>query len=65
MKKELQDKLFTEFPLLYGDRTKSMRDTLMYWGICCDEGWYDLLYELSSKLEPIIKKIYEDNPDIS
>ncbi len=61
MRKELQDKLFSEFPLLYGDRTKSMQVTLMCWGISCSDGWFDLLYEASKKMEPVIQKIKEKN----
>jgi len=65
MKKELQDKLFKEFPLLYGDKDKPMTQTCMCWGIDCYDGWFDLLYELSSKLEPLIQKLIDDEPDMS
>lgn len=61
MNKELQDKLFKEFPLLYGDRNKPMTHTAMCWGLSCDDGWYDLIRDLSSKLEPLIEKIRDQN----
>lgn len=64
MKRELQEKLFKEFPLLYQDRTKSMMETCMCWGIECGKGWYDILYNLSSKLEPLIQKFYDENPNV-
>jgi hypothetical protein len=61
MNQELMQKLYKEFPLLYGDRTKSMRETCMCWGIDTGDGWYKLIYDLSSKLEPLISKHYKDN----
>lgn len=61
MKKELQEKLFNDFPLLYGDCSKDMSQSCMFWGIDCGDGWYDILYELSSKIETIIMYIREKN----
>ena len=61
MKKESQQKLYDEFPLLYENRRSSMRESCMYWGIACGEGWYDILYDLSSKLHPMIEKIRDEN----
>ncbi len=57
MKKELEEKLFKDFPLLYGDRNRPMTETCMCWGCSCGTGWFDLIYELSSKLEPLIEEI--------
>lgn len=37
MREELTQKLFKEFPLLYGDHSKSMRYTAMCWGFDCDD----------------------------
>ena len=53
MRKELDNKLCTDFPLLYRDRHGDKRSTLMCWGFPGD-GWYDLIYRLSAKLEPLI-----------
>jgi hypothetical protein len=64
MKAELQEKLFKEFPLLYGDRNKPMAQTCMCWGIATGDGWFDIIYELSSKLEPLIQKVLDDNPNL-
>lgn len=61
MKAENQKKLFDTFPLLYGDRTKSMQVTCMCWGIDCGDGWFDILWELSEKLEPLIEEIRKKN----
>ncbi len=50
MNPELEEKLFQDFPLLY-DRNCEMR-----FGFECDDGWYDLIRELSEKLYPLIKQ---------
>ena len=62
MKEELDKKLVKSFPLLYGDRSASMRSTAMCWGFECDDGWFDIIWDLSSKLEPLIQKFIDDNP---
>lgn len=62
---KLQEKLFKQFPLLYGDRTKPMTQTAMCWGIETGDGWYNLIYDLSKGLEKIIKIIIKENPDLS
>ena len=61
MKQELAQKLYKDFPLLYGDHDKSMMQTCMCWGVETGDGWYNLIYNLSSKLEPLISKFYKDN----
>lgn len=62
---EANDKKLVEaFPLLYGDRYASMQSTAMCWGFPGD-GWFDIIWDLSSKLEPIIQKFIDDNPNLS
>ena len=60
MKKEQDDKLCSTFPLLYRDRYANMQTTCMCWGFPGGKndksGWFDLIWELSSKLEPLIQK---------
>src|SRR3990172_3799704 len=63
MKKKLDEKLVKDFPLLYADRNKDIGSTAMCWGFDCDDGWEPILRDLSSKLEPMIKKFYEDHKD--
>lgn len=65
MKKELQEKLFNNFPLLYQDKDLPMSQTCMCWGIDTGDGWFNILYELSEKLYPHILKWKEENPDSS
>lgn len=53
MDKELDDKLVRDFPNLYRDRYASAQETCMCWGFP-QNGWFDLIYELSKKLELMI-----------
>jgi len=62
MKEELDNKLVKTFPLLYGDRNASMQSTAMCWGFPGD-GWFDIIWDLSSKLEPLIQKFIDENQD--
>ena len=61
MKKELQDELFNACPLLYRfrhkkDQSKGLRN-LMELGICCEDGWYQLLLDASIGIEEVINQI--------
>ena len=53
MKKELELKLVKKYPTLYQRYGADMRKTCMHWGFSHGNGWYDLIDELSSKLEPL------------
>lgn len=55
MRQELDDKLVKDFPLLYADRYASVTQSCMPWGFDVGDGWFDIVYELSSKLENFIK----------
>lgn len=59
MKEELDKKLVESFPNLYADRHASMQVTCMCWGFPGD-GWFDLLWELSKKLELLILLLPEE-----
>jgi hypothetical protein len=52
MKKELELKLVENYPNLFQDYGGDMTKTCMHWGFEHGDGWYDLVNELSSKLEP-------------
>jgi RNA polymerase-binding transcription factor DksA len=65
MKKELDEKLTRAFPLLYANRRGDKRSTAMYWGFACGDGWFDIIWNLSEKLEPIIKNLIKENPNLS
>lgn len=63
MKKELSDKLYADFPSLYGsnDNEKMLKD--VFWGFECSDGWYNLLYTMSERLQPICEDICKENKD--
>lgn len=56
MNKENTKKLFESFPLLYADKDESMRVSLLCFGFEYGDGWFDLTWELSEKLENLIKE---------
>lgn len=48
-------KLYNDFPKLYKGHKKSIRESLMPFGFMCEDGWFDLIYNLSkeiTKLDP-------------
>jgi hypothetical protein len=51
MRDELQNKLFEAGPILYSLRNLPVTECLMCWGICCPDEWFDVIYELTLKLE--------------
>jgi hypothetical protein len=62
VKEELDNKLVKAFPLLYKDRNAPMQSTAMCWGFPGD-GWFNIIWDLSSKLEPLIQKFIDENQD--
>jgi len=57
LKPENDKALCEAFPLLYADRVKSVYETPMGRGFECDDGWFNLIRELSGKLEDILSKV--------
>lgn len=51
MKKELEEKLVKAYPNLYQDYGGSKYETCMAWGFECNDGWYEIIDNLSAKLE--------------
>lgn len=56
MKPENDKALCEAFPLLYADRHGDPHHTLMCWGFCCGDGWFQLLWGLSEELEALIRE---------
>jgi hypothetical protein len=50
MKAELQQKIFEKYPKIFGDRTKSMTETCMCWGLEVGDGWYNIIDTLCEAL---------------
>jgi hypothetical protein len=59
MRLELDQKLVNDFPHLYRNRYESVEKSLMAFGFECDDGWFNIIWELSEKLEAEILKIPE------
>lgn len=53
----------TSFPNLYRNRYADMRTTAMCWGFEIGPGWRKLVYDLSTKLEPIIAQWKKEYPE--
>lgn len=64
MKKELDEKLVKNFPLLYGGNDTLASSVCTFWGFSCGDGWFDIIWELSSKLEQSIQQFIDDNPGL-
>lgn len=62
MNDSLQQRLFREFPNLYCDRNTT-HNTRMCDGFACGDGWFDLIYKLSGKLEKMIVDYKRNNKD--
>lgn len=52
MNRELEEKLVKKYPKLFRNYRGDPRQTCMAWGMTCGDGWYNLIDELCSKLEP-------------
>lgn len=55
MNKENTEILLDRFPDLYRGRAKPITQSLMAFGFECADGWFDLLIELSEKIDQIAK----------
>jgi hypothetical protein len=49
MKKELEDKIFNEFPEFFTNK-KDIRNSAMGFGFECRDGWFDLVYNLCKRI---------------
>jgi hypothetical protein len=56
MRKELDDKLCSDYPKIFADRNGDMRRTSMCWGFECGDGWYPLVAHLCRLLQWDIDK---------
>lgn len=55
MTPELDRRLVKTFPILYRDRHGNQLETNMIWGFEHGDGWFDIVWTLSEKLEKIAK----------
>ena len=59
MTKELEDKLFKRFN--FYQPKLPMTESLMCFGFEHGDGWFDIIWELSEKIENILNKYYTTN----
>jgi hypothetical protein len=69
MKKELDDKLCENYPLIFSGRHKSMMETCMCLGFECGDGWYNIIDQLCASIQSHIdwknqqrERLLESNP---
>ena len=58
-RKEFEERMTREYPLLYSDMYGDPRETIMAFGFDIGKGWYPIIEELSPKLEAVIRPLYE------
>lgn len=56
MSPELTDKLYKDFPKIFLEKDLSPKYTCMCWGFECDDGWFNLIYNLCNFLQWHIDK---------
>ena len=54
MRRDLEEKLFNDFPTFFrGHDAGDANKTLMVFGFCCGDGWFDLIYNLCKNIKGI------------
>lgn len=61
MNSKLEQQLFHDFPKLYLAKSSPIILNLMNGGFECGDGWFNLIYELSKKIEEQNDKIADPN----
>ena len=64
MNQELTQKLYDDFPELFRGKDKSMRETLMCFGFDCRDGWFRIIYELSSDIMKLSEQAGTEPPEV-
>lgn len=57
MKKELQEKLFNEFPEIFRGSKLPPREHCLGRGIETEDGWFSIIYALSKSIQDHLKKL--------
>ena len=61
MKAKLASQIFTECPIIDRQRTLGPESSLMCFGFECDDGWYQLIYDLSVAIEQKARQLKEND----
>lgn len=51
MRKELDEQLCEKYPKIFRDRNGDMSKTCMVWGMCCGDGWYNILDAMCANIQ--------------
>ena len=51
MRKDLDNLLCQRYPLIFADRSRSIKESCMGWGFSCGDGWFDLIDSLCERLQ--------------
>lgn len=51
MNQELDDELCKKYPKIFVNRCGSPKETLMFWGFECNDGWYKILDALCDNIQ--------------
>ena len=63
MREELDNALCQKYPKIFVNRGADMKESCMYWGFSCGDGWYDLLDRLCESIQGYIdNNSTEKNP---
>lgn len=64
MKLELENKLYSDYPELFIQRTLPMTQTCMCWGINCNDGWYNLIDNLCKEIQDYIDNTNSEQVEV-
>ena len=60
MKIEHANKIYHDCPNIFRGRNDGPKQNLMYFGFECSDGWFNIIYELSKKIERIAETMKAD-----
>ena len=60
MNKKHTERIFNDFPEIFAGRDKPIPESLLLFGFECDDGWYDLVYNLCKKFGSFFLQIEAD-----
>jgi len=65
MNKSLTERLFEECPLIYRTNSDGTQTIVNRREFECGDGWFDTIYQLSTKIESIAKEMQQNGTPIS
>jgi len=63
MKKELQEKLFNNYPTIFRQRELDRTVTAMCYGISCGDGWYTLIDTMCGNIQNRMENANRNKPE--